>query len=137
MSNVHLRLKMATISPATTAGGFHFSIAGKVLVRILSRFVAHLNQGLLLDSQCGFRKGWVTVDIVFAAIQLRDKCREQNIDLTKAIDTVSCKGLWKIMETFGCVTILQWHACTGLMINPFPHLKWHQTRLQTDQLSSV
>ena len=44
-----------------------------------------------------------------AACQLQEKCREQHrdlyttfIDLTKAFDTVSRAGLWKIMAKFGC-----------------------------------
>ena len=53
------------------------------------------------------RKG--TVDIIFAAKQLQEKCREQNLDvytvfvvLTKAFDTVRRNRLWKIMAKFGC-----------------------------------
>ena len=47
--------------------------------------------------------------MVFAARQLAEKCQEQNrdlfsiyIDLTKAFDTVSREGLWKIMSKYGC-----------------------------------
>ena len=47
--------------------------------------------------------------MVFAARQLQEKCQEQNadvfstfVDLTKAFDTVSREGLWKIMAKFGC-----------------------------------
>ena len=47
--------------------------------------------------------------MIFAARQLHEKCQEQNedlymtfIDLTKAFDTVSRDGLWKIMAKFGC-----------------------------------
>ena len=47
--------------------------------------------------------------MIFTAQQLQEKCQEQNVDLymtfvdlTKAFDTVSRKGLWKIMATFGC-----------------------------------
>ena len=50
-----------------------------------------------------------TVDMIFAARQLQEKCQEQNmdlystyVDLTKAFDTVSRDGLWKIMSKFGC-----------------------------------
>ena len=85
-------------------------IAGKVLARILlNRLIEHLEQGLLPESQCGFRKERGTIDMVFAARQLQEKCQEQNVDLyttfvdlTKAFDTVSCDGLWKIMSKFGC-----------------------------------
>ena len=86
------------------------SIAGKILARILlNRLNAHLENGLLPESQCGFRRGRSTVDMIFAARQLQEKCREQNVsllttfvDLTKAFDTVSRVGLWKIMSKFGC-----------------------------------
>ncbi|XP_037783545.1 uncharacterized protein LOC119579712 [Penaeus monodon] len=47
--------------------------------------------------------------MIFAARQLQEKCQEQHsdlfvtfIDLTKAFDTVSRDGLWKIMGKFGC-----------------------------------
>ena len=47
--------------------------------------------------------------MVFAARQLQEKCQEQNaalystyVDLTKAFDTVSREGLWKIMAKYGC-----------------------------------
>ena len=86
------------------------SIAGKILARILlNRLTTHLDQGLLPESQCGFRKERGTTDMVFAARQLQEKCQEQNsdlfstyVDLTKAFDTVSREGLWKIMAKYGC-----------------------------------
>ena len=87
------------------------SIAGKILAKILlNRLNAHLDQaGLLPESQCGFRKDRGTIDIIFTARQLQEKCQEQNVDLymtfvdlTKAFDTVSRDGLWKIMAKFGC-----------------------------------
>ncbi len=86
------------------------SIAGKILARILlNRLTKHLEQGLLPESQCGFRKARGTIDMVFAARLLQEKCQEQNVDLystyvdlTKAFDTVSREGLWKIMAKYGC-----------------------------------
>ena len=87
------------------------SIAGKLLARVLlNRFNEHLEQsGLLPESQCGFRKDRGTVDMIFTARQLQEKCQEQNVDLymtfvdlTKAFDTVSREGLWKIMAKFDC-----------------------------------
>ena len=85
------------------------SIAGKILARLLlNRLLAHLEQDLLPESQCGFREGRGTADMIFAARQLQEKFREQNrelfttyVDLTKAFDTVSRLGLWKIMAKFG------------------------------------
>ena len=45
--------------------------------------------------------------MIFTASQLQEKFQEQNVDLymtfvdhTKAFDTVSRDGLWKIMEKF-------------------------------------
>ena len=80
------------------------AIAGKILARVL---LNHLEHVLLPESQCGFRGG--TVDMIFAARQLQEKCEEQYddlfvsfIDLTKAFDTVCRDGLWQIMEKFGC-----------------------------------
>ena len=85
------------------------SIAGKILARLLlNRLLAHLEQDLLPESQCGFREGRGTADMIFAARQLQEKFREQKrelfstyVDLTKAFDTVSRLGLWKIMAKFG------------------------------------
>ena len=85
------------------------SVAGKILARVLrNQLNEHLEQsGLLPESQCGFRKDRGTIDMIFTARQLQEKCQEQNVDLyivdlTKAFDTVSHEGLWKIMAKFGC-----------------------------------
>ena len=89
------------------------SIAGKVLARVLlNRLNEHLEQsGLLLESQCGFRKDRETTNMIFTVRQLQEKCQEQNmdifmtfVDLTNAFDTVSREGLWKVMAKFGCPT---------------------------------
>ena len=86
------------------------SIAGKILARVLlNRLLDHLESGLLPESQCGFHAGRGTVDMIFAARQLQEKCWEQHqdlyttfVDLTKAFDTVSHAGLWNIMAKYGC-----------------------------------
>ena len=97
------------------------AIAGKILARILlNRLQTHLESptqdlppdeqpSLLPETQCGFRQGRGTVDMIFTVRQLQEKCREQNqdlyitfVDLTKAFDTVNRDGLWKIMSKFGC-----------------------------------
>lgn len=64
--------------------------------------------------------------MIFAARQIQEKCQEQHsdlfmtfVDLTKAFDTVSREGLWKIMKKFGCpskfITIVrQFHD--GMMV---------------------
>nr|VZI36784.1 unnamed protein product [Spirometra erinaceieuropaei] len=86
------------------------NIAGKIFARILlNRLNNHLEQGLLPESQCGFRPHRGTADMIFAARQLQEKCQEMRtylystfVDLTKAFDTVNREGLWKIMQKFGC-----------------------------------
>ena len=90
------------------------SIAGKILARVLlNRLINHLEQGQLPESQCGFREGRGTVDMIFAARQLQKKCMEQNsqlyttfVDLTKDFDTVSRQGLWKNMTKIGYLNVL-------------------------------
>ena len=85
-------------------------IAGKILAHVLlNRLTNHLEQGLLPESQCGFRAERSTTDMIFAARQIQEKCQEKFsnlyitfVDLTKAFDTVSREGLWKIMRKFGC-----------------------------------
>ena len=86
------------------------SIAGKILAKkILNRLNAHLDQAKLIpESQCGFRKDRGTIDTIFTARQLQEKCQEQNVDLymtfvdlTKTFDIVSREGLWKIMTKYG------------------------------------
>ena len=86
------------------------SIAGKILARILlNRLAPTIGEKCLPESQCGFRANRGTTDMVFVLRQLQEKCREQNrplyvtfVDLTKAFDTVSRKGLWQILERLGC-----------------------------------
>ncbi|BHF70532.1 hypothetical protein SprV_0301358400 [Sparganum proliferum] len=86
------------------------NVAGKIFARILlNRLNIHLEQGLLPESQCGFRRHRGTTDMIFAAPQLQEKCQEMRthlystfVDLTKAFDTVNREGLWKIMQKFGC-----------------------------------
>ncbi|BHF60457.1 hypothetical protein SprV_0100342200 [Sparganum proliferum] len=86
------------------------NIAGKIFARILLNLLNnHLEQGLLPESQCGFRRHRGTTDMIFAARQLQEKCQEMRthlystfVDLTKAFDTVNREELWKIMQKFGC-----------------------------------
>ena len=87
------------------------SIAGKILAKILlNRLNAHRDKaGRIPESQRGFRKDIGTIDMIFTARQLQEKCQEQTVDLymtvvdlSKAFDTVSPDGLWKTMAKFGC-----------------------------------
>lgn len=87
------------------------SIPGKILARvILNRLSTYVSEiGLLPESQCGFRSGRGTMDMIFTARQLQEKCREQNrdllavfVDLTKAFDSVNRPALWAILHKIGC-----------------------------------
>nr|VZI25274.1 unnamed protein product [Spirometra erinaceieuropaei] len=86
------------------------NIAGKIFARILlNRLNNHLEQGLLPESQCGFRCHRGTTEMIFAARHLQEKCQEMRthlystfVDLTKAFGTMNREGLWKIMQKFGC-----------------------------------
>ena len=82
------------------------SIAGKILARVLlNRLNEHLERSgpvWIQEKQRDNRH-----DLHSTTVQ--EKCQEQNVDLymtfvdlTKAFDTVSPEGLWKIMAKFGC-----------------------------------
>ena len=86
------------------------SVAGKILARILlSRLLDSVTDIILPESQCGFRRDRSTIDMIFVARLLQEKCREQHkdlyiafIDLTKAFDTVNRDILWNILSKCGC-----------------------------------
>uniref|UniRef100_A0A183TEF2 Reverse transcriptase domain-containing protein n=1 Tax=Schistocephalus solidus TaxID=70667 RepID=A0A183TEF2_SCHSO len=74
-----------------------------------NRLNGQLEQGLLPESQCGFRRHRGATDMIFSARQLQEKCQKMQthlyatfLDLTKAFDTVNRDGLWKFMQKFGC-----------------------------------
>ena len=86
------------------------SVAGKVFAKIL---LIRLNKSFVdevcPESQCGFRREHGTVDLIFVARHLHEKCLEQNrnmcmafIELTKSFDTIDCNLLWSVMRKFGC-----------------------------------
>ena len=85
------------------------SIVGKVYARVLLARLQKLADRVYPKSQCGFRAGRSTIDMVFSLRQLQEKCREQNqplyiafIDLTKAFDLVSRDGLFRALVKIGC-----------------------------------
>ena len=102
------------------------SIAGKVLARLmLNRLIPTIAEENAPESQCGFWDNRGTTDMVFVLCQIQEKCLEQNtglfvalIDLTKAFDTVSREGPWKILARLGCppkfITILCHRPDQGL-----------------------
>ena len=86
------------------------SVAGKMLARILlNRLTTHVSNTIIPESQCGFRSGRTTIDMIFTLRQVQEKCIEQNkslyvvfIDFRKAFDTVNRDALWKVLKCYGC-----------------------------------
>ena len=86
------------------------SVAGKVLAEIMfTCLLEHMVDLVLPESQCEFRRGRSTIDMIFVARQLQEKCCEQHqdlylafVDMTKAFDTVNRDLLWNILRNFGC-----------------------------------
>ena len=90
------------------------SIVGKVFARVILMPLQKLAERIYPESQCRFRAGRSTIDMIFSLRQLQEKCREQHmplyiafIDLTKAFDLVSRDGLFKVLPKFGCPPKLQ------------------------------
>ena len=86
----------------------------------------HVVDPVLLESQCEFRRGHNTIDMIFVDRKLQEKCREQHqdlcmafVDLTKEFDTVNRDLLWNIRRKFGCpptfIAIQQFHS--GMFAN--------------------
>ena len=72
------------------------SVAGKILAKVLLSRLQPLSESIIPETQCGFRPGRGTTDMIFSARQVQEKCREQGrdlclafIDLTKAFDSVN------------------------------------------------
>ena len=88
------------------------SIPGKILARvILNLLTKHVSENNILpESQCGFWSGRSTMNMIFTAHQLQEKCQEQQhelyapfIDLTKAFDSVDTSALWEVPFMKVCV----------------------------------
>ena len=109
---------------ANSRGISLLSVAGKVLDKImLTHLLEHVANPVLPEYQCGYRRGRSTIDMIFVARQLQEKCRRQHQDLcfafvdpTKAFDAVN-RDLWNILHKFGCpptfIAMLQ-HFHTGM-----------------------
>ena len=90
------------------------SVVGKVFARVILIRLQRLAEHVYPESQCGFRAGRSTADMIFSLRQLQEKCREQNmplyvafIDLTKAFDLIGRDGLFKVLQRIGCPPKLQ------------------------------
>ena len=85
------------------------SVAGKILAKVLLNRLQLLSESIIPETQCGFRPGRGTTDMIFSARQVQEKCREQGrdlclafIDLTNAFDSVNREALWTCLARLGC-----------------------------------
>ena len=86
------------------------SVIGKVFAMVILIRLQKLAECVYPESQCGFRAGRSTIDMVFSLRQLQEKCSKEYIafiDLTKAFDLVSRDGLFHILPKIGCPPTLQ------------------------------
>ena len=116
---IHVHKQRGDRAECGNSQGFSLlSVAGKVMAKIIpTRLLEHVVDLVLPESQCGFRRGCSTIDMIFVARQLQEKCCEQHqdlylafVDLTKAFDAVN-RDLWNILCKFVCpptfIAILQ------------------------------
>ena len=94
-------------------GIFLLSIAGKTFSRVILPRLKKFAERVYSESQCEFRSQRSTTDIIFSVRQLQEKFKEQNvpfyiafIDLDKAFNLVSNKGLFAVLLKIGCHPIL-------------------------------
>lgn len=81
------------------------SIARKILAKIILNHIKKIAEEVLPESQCGFRAGRSTINMIFILQQLQEKAIEQNqplymilVDFSKAFDTVDRQTLWKVLQ---------------------------------------
>ena len=88
------------------------SVAGKILTKILQKRInTAIVEPNVAESQCDFRRGRGTADMIIAFRQIQEKCIQQHrnllaffIDLTKAFDTVNRHALWQVLTKNGIPT---------------------------------
>ena len=95
-------------------GIFLLTVVGKVFAGVILIRLQRLTEQVYPESQCGFRAGRSTADMIFSLRQLQEKCREQNmplyvafIDSPKAFDLIGRDGLFKVLQRIGCPPKLQ------------------------------
>ena len=83
-------------------------IGGKLFGKIIQKRLQEVAEEVLLDSQCGFRRGRGCVDMIFCARQIIEKSIEHDtktfmlfVNLRKAYDSVPHQALWHALESYG------------------------------------
>ena len=78
------------------------SIARKIMAKVVQKRLSKLAEGVLTESQCGFRQERSTIDMIFSIRQIQEKAIEQYqelyivfVDFRKAFDTVDRNMLWQ------------------------------------------
>nr|VZI40289.1 unnamed protein product [Spirometra erinaceieuropaei] len=82
------------------------NIAGNIIAHIVRNSLDnHLEEGLLPESQCGFRRHRGITDMIFAARHLQENCQEMRthlyftfVDLTRAFDTLHDGMMARVMD---------------------------------------
>jgi len=76
---------------------------------LLNRLNAHISPQVLPESQCGFRSGRISIDMVFCLKQVQEQCIEQNMPLcivffTSARHLTLCpeQAFWQVLKKFSC-----------------------------------
>ena len=77
--------------------------AGNIFAKVIVNRLTTRLKSPFSESQCNFRSGRGTTDMLFAARHVLEKCREQNldlymvfVDLIKPFDPASRKRLWNL-----------------------------------------
>lgn len=84
------------------------SIPGKILARIMEKRIRNKIEKTIEDTQCGFRGGRSTQDLIFVIRQACEKLINKNrdihvcfIDLEKAFDRIRREDIWTTLEKRG------------------------------------
>ena len=78
------------------------TVVGKVFARVILIRLQRLAEQVYHESQCGFRAGRSTADMIFSLRQLHMPLYVAFIDLTKAFDLIGRDGLFKVLQRIGC-----------------------------------
>ena len=85
------------------------ALVGKAFASMVLNRLQVLAEHIYSEAQCGLRAGRLTIDMIFSLHQLQEKCHKQRwplyiafINLTKAFDLVSWKGLFTLLQRIGC-----------------------------------